>query len=48
LPDTALLGDASFGAIRDGGVYIPVGGWKNGPAERGIEIKSIFVNTVLA
>jgi NADPH2:quinone reductase len=47
LLDTALLGEASFGAIRDGGVYIPVRGWKGAPSERGIEIKPIFVNTVL-
>jgi NADPH2:quinone reductase len=47
LLDTALLGEGSFGAIRDGGTYIPVRGWKDKPSERGIEIKPIFVNTVL-
>jgi NADPH:quinone reductase-like Zn-dependent oxidoreductase len=46
LLDTALLAEKSFGAIRDGGVYIPVRGWDK-PSERGIEIKSIFVDTVL-
>jgi NADPH:quinone reductase-like Zn-dependent oxidoreductase len=47
LLDTALLGEKAFGAIRDGGTYIPVRGWKDKPSERGIEIKPIFVNTVL-
>jgi NADPH:quinone reductase len=47
LLDTALLAEKSFGAIRDGGVYIPVRGWKDRPSERGIAIKPFFVNTVL-
>ncbi len=47
LLDTALLGEKSFGAIRDGGVYIPVRGWADKPSERGIEIKPVFVFEVL-
>ncbi len=47
LLDTALLAEDCFGAIRDGGVYIPVRGWKDQSCERGIKIKPIFVNTVL-
>jgi NADPH:quinone reductase len=39
LLDTAALGEKSFGAIRDGGIYIPVRGWGDNPAERGIKIK---------
>jgi len=40
LLDTASLGEKSFGAIRDGGIYIPVRGWGDKPAERGIKIKA--------
>jgi NADPH:quinone reductase-like Zn-dependent oxidoreductase len=47
LLDTALLAEESFGAIRDGGVYIPVRGWDDKPSEREIEIKPIFVDMVL-
>ena len=47
LLDTALLAEKSFGAIRDGGVYIPVRGWGDKPAERGIKIKPVFVSDVL-
>jgi NADPH:quinone reductase-like Zn-dependent oxidoreductase len=47
LLDTALLAEKSFGAIRDGGLYIPVRGWNDKPSERGIVIKPIFVDTVL-
>jgi NADPH2:quinone reductase len=47
LLDTAVLGEGSFGAIRDSGIYIPVRGWKDQPSERGIEIRPIFVDTVL-
>ncbi|HMA96182.1 MAG TPA: zinc-binding dehydrogenase [Polyangiaceae bacterium] len=46
LLDTAVLGAKSFGAIRDGGVYIPVRGWGDKPSERGIEIKPVFVYEV--
>src|ERR1700678_3154244 len=47
LLDTALLAEESFGAIRDGGVYIPVRGWGDKPAERGIRIKPGFVSEAL-
>src|SRR3546814_1988541 len=47
LLDTALLAETSFGAIRDGGVYLPVRGWGDKPAERGIEIRPVFVFEVL-
>jgi NADPH:quinone reductase-like Zn-dependent oxidoreductase len=47
LLDTALLGEGSFGAIRDGGIYIPVRGWGDKPAERGIKIKPMTVSDVL-
>ena len=46
LLDTALLGEKSFGAIRDGGVYIPVRGWDK-PSERGIAVKPVFVTKAL-
>jgi NADPH:quinone reductase len=45
--DTAVLGEAAFGAIRDGGVYIPVRGWAGKPSERNIQIKPVFVHSVL-
>jgi NADPH2:quinone reductase len=47
LLDTALLGEKSFGAVRDGGVYIPVRGWADKPSKRGIRIKPVFVSEVL-
>jgi NADPH:quinone reductase-like Zn-dependent oxidoreductase len=47
LLDTALLGEKSFSAIRDGGIYIPVRGWGDKPAERGIKIKPMMVSGVL-
>src|SRR3546814_12876347 len=47
LLDTALLAETSFGAIRDGGVYLPVRVWGDKPAERGIEIRPVFVFEVL-
>jgi hypothetical protein len=40
-------GEESFGAIRDGGIYIPVRGWGDKPAERGIKIKPMMVSGVL-
>jgi NADPH:quinone reductase-like Zn-dependent oxidoreductase len=46
LLDTAVLAEKSFAAIRDGGVYIPVRGWGDKPAERGIKIKPVFVYEV--
>jgi NADPH2:quinone reductase len=47
LLDAALFGESSFGAIRDGGTYIPVRGWGDKPSERGIQIKPVFVSEVL-
>src|SRR5258708_39882146 len=47
LLDTAALGEESFAAIRDGGIYIPVRGWGDKPAERGIKIKPVSVSGVL-
>jgi len=47
LLDTAVLGEKSFGALRDGGTYIPVRGWGDKPAERGIEIRRLLVSDVL-
>ena len=41
------LGKSPFGAIRDGGIYIPVRGWGDNPAERGIKIKPMTVSSVL-
>ena len=46
LLDTALLGKACFGAIKDGGVYIPVRGWRDGPDDR-VQIKPVMVGQVL-
>jgi len=45
--DTALLGRAAFGAIRDGGAMAVVRGWDAGPAERGIDVRPVAVRTVL-
>jgi len=47
LYDTALLHDAVFGAIRDRGVMVVVRGWKPDHTERGIEVRQVFVGTVL-
>jgi len=47
LLDSASLGEEPFGAIRDGGIYIPVRGWGDKPAERGIKIKPVSVSGVL-
>jgi hypothetical protein len=41
------LEKSPFGAIRDGGIYIPVRGWGDKPAERGIKIKPMMVSDVL-
>ncbi len=43
LLDTAVLGERAFGAIRDGGTYMPLRGWGDSPAERGIAIKPVLV-----
>jgi NADPH2:quinone reductase len=45
--DTALLGAAAFGALRDAGAMAVVRGWDDTPSERGIEINPVFVRTVL-
>jgi NADPH:quinone reductase-like Zn-dependent oxidoreductase len=45
--DTALLGRDAFGAIRDGGAMAVVRGWDDSPTERGIEIRPVWVRTVL-
>jgi NADPH2:quinone reductase len=43
LLDTAVLGEESFAAVRNGGVYIPVRGWGDKPSKREIQIKPVFV-----
>ncbi len=43
LLDTAVLGEKAFGAIRDGGTYMPVRGWGDTPAEREITIRPVLV-----
>jgi NADPH2:quinone reductase len=45
--DTALLGRNSFAAIRDGGVYLPVRGWDDSSAERGIRVLPVWVSKAL-
>ena len=47
LLDTAVLGDKAFGAIRDGGTYMPVRGWKDTPSEGKIAIKPVLVYAAL-
>jgi NADPH2:quinone reductase len=47
LYDTALLHDAVFGAIRDGGAMVVVRGWAPAETERGIEVKPVRVAEVL-
>lgn len=47
LVDTALLGRAAFPAIRDGGAMAVVRGWDDSPAERGIDVRPVWVRTVL-
>src|SRR5690606_36086414 len=47
LLDTALLLEKSFPALRDGGIYLPVRGWDETPAARGIQIKQVWVHQVL-
>src|SRR5262249_39214073 len=47
LYDTALLHEAVFGAIRDGGSMVVVRGWTPDATERGIEVKQVFVRNVL-
>jgi NADPH:quinone reductase len=45
--DTALLKRDAFGAIRDGGAIAVVRGWDDGRAERGIDVRQVWVRTVL-
>ena len=45
--DTALLGQAAFPALRDGGAMAVVRGWDDSTPERGIEIRQIAVVSVL-
>src|SRR4051794_10238593 len=45
--DTALLGRDAFPAIRDGGAMAVVRGWDDSPAERGIEVRPVWVRSVL-
>ena len=45
--DTALLGRAAFPALHDAGVMAVVRGWSDGEPERGIEIRRVWVSTVL-
>jgi NADPH:quinone reductase-like Zn-dependent oxidoreductase len=47
LLDTALLGRDAFGAIRDGGAMAVVRGWDESPGERGIDVRPVWVRTVL-
>jgi NADPH:quinone reductase len=45
--DTALLGADGFDAIRDGGAIAVVRGWQAEDPPRGIEVKQVWVRTVL-
>jgi NADPH:quinone reductase len=45
--DTALLGREAFGAIRDGGAMAVVRGWDDSPGDRGIDVRPVWVRTVL-
>jgi NADPH:quinone reductase-like Zn-dependent oxidoreductase len=45
--DTALLHDAVFGALRDGGRMVVVRGWQPERTERGIDVRGVRVATVL-
>jgi NADPH:quinone reductase-like Zn-dependent oxidoreductase len=45
--DTALLHAETFGALRDGGALAVVRGWAPERTERGIEVRSVRVATVL-
>jgi NADPH:quinone reductase-like Zn-dependent oxidoreductase len=47
LYDTALLGRDAFGAVRDGGAMAVVRGWDDSPGERGIDVRPVWVRTVL-
>ena len=45
--DTALLGQAALPAIRDGGAIAVVRGWDGSDTGRGIEVRQVWVRTVL-
>jgi NADPH2:quinone reductase len=45
--DTALLGRAAFPAIRDRGAMAVVRGWDDSPGERRIDVRPVWVRTVL-
>ena len=45
--DTALLGGAVLPAIRDGGALAVVRGWSKAEPERGIQIRRVWVRSVL-
>lgn len=47
LIDTAVLGEQSFAAVRDGGTYIPLRGWADKPMDERISIKPFFVSEAL-
>lgn len=47
LLDTALLAEAAFPALRDGGRYIPVRGWRDRPDDPRISIRPVMVPEVL-
>jgi NADPH:quinone reductase-like Zn-dependent oxidoreductase len=47
LYDTALLHEAVFGAIRDGGAIVVVRGWNPDETERGIVVRQVRVADVL-
>jgi len=45
--DTALLNEAAFGAIRDGGALVVVRGWHGGEPPRGMRVHPVAVRDVL-
>src|SRR4051794_35548559 len=47
LYDTALLGRDAFAAIREGGAMAVVRGWDDSPGDRGIDVRPVWVRTVL-
>jgi len=47
LVDTALLGAAAFPALADEGRMAVVRGWDDTPAPRGIDVRPVWVRTVL-
>lgn len=43
LDTTAVLGERALGAVRDGGVYLPVRMWGDKPGERDLKVKQVLV-----